>query len=126
MLSGLQKRERRMRTIVRYLVAASLAFGFSQAPKAAEPPSDWNGFYVGGQIGPGWGKEEWTDPLGPPFDFGSHHADGWLGGIHLGANRQFGAWVAGVEGQYSRSSLKGSHINPADLADTLETKTKWL
>ncbi|MCF3639358.1 porin family protein [Rhizobium sp. TRM95111] len=70
----------------------------------AEPPTeapitevsgiyDWNGFYVGGNVGYGW-----TDG-----DFSAGGAssdpslDGWLAGLHAGYNYQSGNWVGGVE-----------------------------
>jgi outer membrane immunogenic protein len=113
------------------VLAALLCVAFGPAAIAADMPVkaipaaavyNWTGIYAGGSVGYGWAKKDWTDPLGPPFDAGSHNATGWLGGFQLGGNYQFGSFVVGVEGQYSWAKLKGSHISLVDLADTLTTQ----
>jgi outer membrane immunogenic protein len=85
----------------------------------------WTGIYAGASLGYGWMKTDWTDPLGPPFNAGSHTATGWLGGLQFGANYQFGGVVVGVEGQFAPAKLTGSHISLVDLADTLTTEIDW-
>jgi outer membrane immunogenic protein len=92
------------------------------APAVVAPAFSWTGIYIGGNVGYGWAKKDWTDPLGPPFDAGSHTATGWLGGLQAGANYQIGSWVIGVEGRYDWADLNGSHISLVDPADTLKTK----
>lgn len=96
---------------------------YKAKPQAAA--YNWTGVYVGASVGYGWATKDWTDPLGPPFDAGSHSANNWLGGLQLGANYQFGRWVVGVEGQYSWANLKGSHVSLVDPADTLTTQVDW-
>src|SRR5262245_22413247 len=79
-------------------------------------PYDWTGVYFGSHIGYGWDDVDLTEnlsltigglqPTGFPLH-SSHSADGWLGGVHLGAMKQMmGPWVAGVE-----LSLDGADIN---------------
>src|SRR6266540_6846662 len=72
-----------------------------KAPPAAAPVVtvyNWTGFYVGGHVGYGWGKKDWTDTLGL---FGiSQQPDGFLGGGQVGFNYQIGQFVAGVEGDF--------------------------
>ena len=94
-------------------------------PVVAAAVYNWTGFYIGGHVGYGSGTKQWTDPLGPPFDAGSHTVTGGLGGAQLGANYQTGRWVFGIEGQYSWADLNGSHFNPLDLADRLTTRVRW-
>jgi len=78
-------------------------------PHSLPPPPDWTGFYVGGQAGGGWFKNNaaWN-PLPSPGTFGafpiaaSDRGSGFIGGAYGGYNWQFGPdWVAGVEGDWS-------------------------
>jgi outer membrane immunogenic protein len=105
-------------------VAADIPMPVKARPYAVAPAFNWTGFYVGGHVGYGWARKEWTDPLGPPFDAGAHTATGWLGGVQAGYNYQIGSVVLGIEGTYSWAKLKGSHINPLEVppVDVLETK----
>ena len=50
--------------------------------------------------------------------------DGGLGGFQAGANYQVGAWVFGVEGQFSWADLHGSHVESARYRRHLTTKVK--
>lgn len=60
----------------------------AQAPAAAA--YDWTGFYIGGNVGYGWGT---IDPKGGKnFD-----VNGVLGGGQIGANWQFSQFVLGLE-----------------------------
>jgi outer membrane immunogenic protein len=85
----------------------------------AAPAYDWSGVYVGGNVGHIWSRVRTTDnsimTSGPlvgigagtfdpaetfPGDDGSGDLDGYFGGVQIGVNRQHGAWVYGVEGDY--------------------------
>jgi outer membrane immunogenic protein len=82
----------------------------------------WTGFYIGGNIGAGWGTKEFeqTIPLsgigaalGSPVALptlvsdGSHTVNGFLGGGQVGYNYQWGPTVWGVEFQGEGADLKG-------------------
>src|SRR5712671_4342473 len=95
-----------------------------KAPLPAPPPvSDWSGVYAGLEWGYGWGKQNTnaissgdpftaaiTEPLPtgtlvltPPLFFPdvalpSIKQRGWLLGGFLGAQKQWGNWVLGIEG----------------------------
>jgi len=60
---------------------------------------DWSGLYAGIHGGYGWANVD--------TGLGSVHVDGWLGGGHLGLQRQFERWVIGVEASYSFGELDG-------------------
>jgi outer membrane immunogenic protein len=91
--------------------AADLPARTAPAPApyvAAIPIFTWTGFYVGAQVGYAWGDNNNDIPGGAfvarggvlvPFDggFGGNN-DSFLAGVHAGYNYQFGAFVAGVEG----------------------------
>ncbi|MDT2021744.1 porin family protein [Methylocella sp. CPCC 101449] len=93
------------------VAAFALVAGGAQAadlPRRAAPPAPvyvapiftWTGFYVGAQVGGGWGRTE--------FGGLTYNANGVVGGLHAGYNLQFGSIVAGVEGDIEATSLKGS------------------
>ena len=70
-------------------VAADLPVKAPPVP-AAVAAFTWSGFYVGGHVGYGWARKEWSYPLEIPPGIGSHNATGWLGGIQGGADYQIG------------------------------------
>lgn len=69
------------------------------ASKDAPYLVDWSGLYAGLHGGYGWSNVD--------TGLGSVHVDGWLGGGHLGLQRQFDRWVVGVEASYSFGELDG-------------------
>jgi outer membrane immunogenic protein len=95
-------------------------------------PYKWTGFYVGYNVGYGWGKVDMTN-RGPDIFFApvggtdSLSPKGWLGGGQIGYNWQTGAIVFGVEGMLDFASLKQSKASiffPAD--DIWEAKVTAL
>jgi len=93
-----------------------------KAPVAVPAPlPPWTGFYVGGNIGWGWGKDQ--DVVvretigGAPFisgtwpgvgTFGNLGMDGVFGGGQVGYNWQTGIWVLGIEADIQASDINGS------------------
>ena len=119
------------------LAAAAVTFGWIQcgsaadmglpAPVKAPPPVaapwSWTGFYIGGNVGAGWGTTETSVNVGAaaaPFlaavpatlafqlPLSSQTVNGFLGGGQLGYNWQIGVFVLGVEGDVEWENLKGS------------------
>jgi outer membrane immunogenic protein len=84
--------------------------------KAAPPVMtyfSWTGCYVGGHVGGVWSQRDWSVGAGDPFflpgqAFGSHDANGWLGGAQVGCNYQTGPWVFGIQGDYAWTDASGS------------------
>lgn len=80
-------------------------------PAVVEAPAvSWNGFYAGGQAGLTMVDSTESNPTDPSiiWDF---PMQGVTAGLHAGVNREFGMWVAGLEGDadlqavdYSRST----------------------
>jgi len=73
-----------------------------KAPSYVAPVFTWSGFYVGGNIGYGFGDAKWTAPSV------SSKPKGFLGGLTWGYNLQTGIWVWGIEGDLDYSAAKGS------------------
>lgn len=93
------------------LVAVSASSGFAADLPVKAPPMvttttafTWTGFYIGGNVGYGWGKFNGTTTLTTPFVpgglttiGGSENFDGVIGGGQIGYNWQAGMFVFGVE-----------------------------
>lgn len=88
--------------------AVIAAFAFVGPAKAADAPLyykaapaafNWNGFYVGGHVGYGWGDASGTD------------IDGVVGGAQVGFNVHLSPnWVIGLETDISASGVKGGGL----------------
>lgn len=85
----------------------------------------WNGFYVGGSGGYGWGTSDQTglippaptSPDIPPDDAKINISGGLIGG-GLGWNSQYGMWVLGLEGDYSYAAISGRSDNCGTLPNS--------
>jgi len=114
------------------VMAADLAVR-TPAPAPLPPRQDWSGIYVGLEGGYGWGKQS-TDAISPGDEFApvvidnvasevfqltpplffpdlavpSIKQNGWLFGGFFGAQKQWGNWIFGIEGDIDGANIKGS------------------
>jgi opacity protein-like surface antigen len=89
------------------------------APSAALGAMNWNGFYVGGHIGGGWGDDRWSDPFASTLRLNNSvnvagfgditRATGPLGGGQVGVNWQAGSWVLGVQADAGAADITGQN-----------------
>lgn len=83
----------------------------TKAPRLKPAPvapvaDDWSGLYLGGHAGYGWGS---TGMLFPDTGVSlSPGTSGFVGGGQIGYQRQFGAWVLGVEVSLAGTGINGS------------------
>ncbi|HEY5608453.1 MAG: outer membrane beta-barrel protein [Xanthobacteraceae bacterium] len=78
---------------------------------AAVAAANWTGCFLGGNVGGGWSRHSFTDPITTPvIDLQSHTASGVVGGGQIGCDYQSGPWVFGVQGMLDAASLRGTHI----------------
>ncbi len=130
----------------RMLIAGALAFvagGQALAadlpPPMAPPPRapatyvpapipfyNWGGIYFGLNGGYGFGSSNWTTTGGSST--GSFNTTGFLGGGTVGFNYQWAAIVAGLEGDFDWTNLKGSSsaTGPCLAGTSCQTSASYL
>jgi outer membrane immunogenic protein len=102
-------------------------------PAIAPAPFSWTGFYLGGNVGYGWGHADggtvsFFQPIGTlagTIPGNSIDTNGVIGGGEIGFNQQLGNWVLGIEGDFSGTGMKGSITNTA-LSYTAHSEIDWL
>jgi len=122
--------------------SAASAADLRVAPAPASVAPSWTGLYIGVHAGAAWqnfSSGSIDDPNGAnasgPIAGGS--ALGAVGGLQVGYNWQFApVWVAGVEGDFSWTSLADQRAQPAlgpngllaggNASVTLNANTQWL
>lgn len=144
-----------MRRLLVAFIAAASAVAFTQvasaadlprkAPAYAPPPPpvySWTGFYIGANIGGGWGERDvhyspndpasnviFGDPIESPPAGESFKTSGVLGGLQLGYNWQFNRnWLVGLETDFDWSGMKGSAsttFGTFPITTTVDEHIKW-
>lgn len=87
---------------------------------------NWTGFYVGGHLGGAWGQTDYFTNIAGPNTTNAD-PDGFIGGGQVGFNYQVGAWVFGVEGDWSWTNLRGSGPEPTSppAGGILKSDANW-
>jgi opacity protein-like surface antigen len=105
-----------------------------KAPPVVTPPPpvfNWSGFYVGGQVGYGWGHttaDSFSVSTGAFIATGENDRNGWFGGGQIGYNYVFASrWLVGIEGDIAGGDINGSAVNcsSATACAGSEVKTSW-
>jgi outer membrane immunogenic protein len=119
----------------------AVADGSRGGPSYAPAAYNWSGVYLGAHVGGGWGDVDIRETAslafgGTPFLAGtqSHDTSGWLGGVHLGAMKQFGSFVIGTEFSLSGADINGNGGNcfgittatAGFIGSNCETTVNWL
>ncbi len=116
--------------------AADMGLPLKAAAPVAAPVFSWTGFYIGGNVGAGWGTTETTADVGTfvtpliapgslafSLPVSSQTVNGFLGGGQLGYNWQTGVFVLGLEGDFDWEGLKGTA--PCLVVLFCEVKHEW-
>ena len=83
----------------------------------------WQGFYIGGHIGAGEARFGGVyKSIGSRVFADDLNVKGVLGGIHGGYNWDFGAWVVGVEGDYSFSRWRDTVLASDGSSESMTAK----
>lgn len=129
----------------RHVLGIGLALGLAAPALAADLPTrkpaivpilvaapfNWTGFYVGANVGYGWGVGDRvglrTSTLGFLGDYGTLNTHGVFGGAQIGYNHQFGMFVAGLEADFQASGLSDSSGPNSALGFTVtgSSKQRW-
>jgi len=105
----------------------------TKAPPALvpAPPFSWAGFYIGGNLGYGWGDADDrevpapNEPADSDFSIGVHPAGG-LGGVQAGHNWQSGAFVVGAEADFDVAAInRNARLNGLPIAGTGVIDPAW-
>jgi len=103
-----------LEAISAFLIAAPLSTASAaDMPLKAPPPPpapvyNWTGFYLGGQIGDGWGTSFQMGANGFG-NTGNYRITGVVGGGTAGYNWQFNpSWVVGIETDFSGAGIVGT------------------
>ena len=109
---------------------------YAKAPMAAAPIYAWTGCYVGGNVGGGWDRQDYTNVNPrrlPNFDLGAERNSGVVGGGQVGCDYQAGSWVFGAQGMFEAAGLRGSNRAVPGPADPqfpnvfdLSARTSWV
>jgi len=130
-------------------VSAASAADLAARPYTKAPPApmvaiyNWTGFYIGGNVGYGWGDE--SVGLGPTNNAASiaffngtfpafipnsvkPDANGILGGGQIGYNWQAGSFVYGLEADIQASDVKGTvntSVLPGPIVSSTSQRLDW-
>jgi outer membrane immunogenic protein len=112
------------------LAATGIASAADMAVKAkpvVAPVLNWQGCYIGGNVGGGWSRMDTSrvtqDVLGPaPANYGRENDSGFIGGGQVGCDFQTTNLVFGIQGSFDFGSVKGSHAL-TDFPTFTETNT---
>ena len=110
-------------------------------PMVIPPAFSWTGFYIGGNVGAGFGTTKSTLNIAPPnaiinaiagpgvppitlnLPLASQSTNGFLGGGQVGYNWQTGILVFGLEGDFDWSGLQGNA--PCVVIFACNVKHSW-
>lgn len=104
--------------------AADVIIQEEPAPIILPAEFSWEGAYIGGQIGYGWGKSEFSEP----GYYLRVKPDGFLGGLYAGYNFDVGNnFILGIDGDITYNDLEDSYTGLNDFGEvaSLQSKLRW-
>jgi outer membrane immunogenic protein len=125
-------------------LAGPAAFAADMPARPLPPPivvANWTGCYVGFSIGESWGRSRHEAVAGTTAIRGgvpvtlaagtsiadSFNLSGMIGGAQTGCNYQVGAWVFGLEGDWSITNKEGQAIENQQFPNWYgSTKERWV
>jgi outer membrane immunogenic protein len=99
-----------------------------RTPPPVALPFSWNGCYIGGNIGGGWGSETASAPTLAPGISVTGDTSGVIGGGQVGCNYQFAPnWLIGIEGDGFAADIKGdTTATILGITGTAHVQTDWI
>src|SRR3954451_3557605 len=89
-----------------FRVGLNYRIGGNGAAYVPPPASNWTGFYLGGNIGSGIGRDRSALTSGGTTEFFNLTPDGFNGGVQAGYNWQAANWVFGLEADIQGASQR--------------------
>lgn len=113
-------------------VASAADMAVKAPPMVAPIMYNWQGCYIGGNVGGGWSRMDTTlatiDGVGPATgNYGRENDNGFIGGGQAGCDFMAGRnLVFGVQGMFDLGNINGRHV-PPDFPALYETNNlKWI
>jgi len=106
------------------MAADAISYG-EPSPPAFVPTFTWNGGYIGGQVGYGWGKSRFVDNR---YGWDEIEPNGFLGGLYAGYNFDLGNnLILGIDGDITYNNLDDSNSQTYTngSSDYLESALRW-
>lgn len=99
----------------------------------AAPAFSWAGAYIGGQVGYGWGRSDFSGHGAEEFHDQGHSLrfkpDGFLGGLYAGFNFDMGNnFILGIDGDVTYNDLESGLWGPdleGDESSGINNKLRW-
>jgi outer membrane immunogenic protein len=113
-----------------FRVGLNYRFGGNGAAYVPPPASNWAGFYLGGNIGSGIGRDRSALSVGGVTELFNLTPDGINGGAQAGYNWQAMNWVFGLEADIQASSQRDNRAcvascNPLPLFAAYDATLPW-
>ena len=115
-------------------LASAADLAVKAPPMMPVAPYSWTGWYIGANVGAGWGQNNVTLNQIPgfvPFNLpiGQLNTNGFLGGGQLGYNYQTGWVVWGLQGDFDGTGIRGTNSCANTLPGiflTCQSNVNWL
>jgi outer membrane immunogenic protein len=113
-----------------FRVGLNYRIGGNGAAYVPPPASNWTGFYLGGNIGSGIGRDRTALTSAGTTEFFNLSPDGFNGGVQIGYNWQAANWVFGLEADIQGSSQRDNRAcvascNPLALFAAYDASLPW-
>ncbi|WP_445490844.1 outer membrane protein [Rhodopseudomonas sp. RCAM05734] len=108
-----------------FRVGLNYRIGGTNAGYTAPVAANWTGWYLGGNVGSGIGRNRSTLAGAPGVESFNLVPDGVVGGVQAGYNWQAGNWVYGIEADIQGSSQKDNKTTVALGGVAYDQKLPW-
>ncbi|WP_375411800.1 outer membrane protein [uncultured Bradyrhizobium sp.] len=113
-----------------FRVGLNYRIGGNGAAYVPPPASNWTGFYLGGNIGSGIGRDRTALSAAGTTEFFNLTPDGFNGGVQAGYNWQAANWVFGLEADIQGASQRDNRAcvascNPLTLFAAYDASLPW-
>jgi outer membrane immunogenic protein len=106
------------------VAVAAITLAVDGPAKAAPPAAyNWTGCYVGGNVGGGWARKQFTPGTIGTTAEGSAALSDFLAGGQFGCDVQSGMWIFGAQGMFDWTNMSGK--DPFFGGKAYSTRVPW-